>query len=277
MTTSETSCDLMEEPRTSGPEIDAPEADVPATATGGSAPFDEPCADLPLTARIEALLIGCDRPMTEARLAALLGLAGRGTAARVRETIDELNRSYEDAGRAFSVEAVAAGWAIYTRGEYAAVMAGLQHDRQHGRLSPAALETLAIIAYRTKDGGIIRAEIEAIRGVSCGEVLRGLLERRLVKIVGRKEELGRPMLYGVTRQFLEVFGLADLDDLPVIEGMPDAAVRRTPPEAAEAAEPAPETADAAETPPETADAADITPEAAASEDDAGDEDKAGEG
>jgi segregation and condensation protein B len=79
------------------------------------------------------------------------------------------------------------------------------------RLTPAALETLAIVAYRQP---LLRADLEAIRGVACGEVLRGLLDRRLIRIVGRAEELGRPMLYGTTKEFLEVFGLASLKDLP---------------------------------------------------------------
>jgi segregation and condensation protein B len=89
-------------------------------------------------------------------------------------------------------------------------------ERQQARLSQAALETLSIIAYRQP---VMRAEIEAIRGVACGEVLRHLLERRLIKIAGRAEELGRPMLYGTTHEFLKVFGLASLEDLPAVEGM----------------------------------------------------------
>ena len=88
--------------------------------------------------------------------------------------------------------------------------------RQLTKLSPAALETLSIIAYEQP---ILRARIEAIRGVASGEVIRGLMDRHMVKIVGRAEELGRPMLYGTTRAFLEVFGLADLKDLPKLEDL----------------------------------------------------------
>ncbi|MDY7108316.1 MAG: SMC-Scp complex subunit ScpB [Planctomycetota bacterium] len=172
--------------------------------------------DEPLAVRLEALLISSDRPLTEARLGALLGLSGSGVARRVREALEELNGHYEQAGRAFRVEAVAGGWQILTHARFGPLLARLHQDRQQSRLSQAALETLAIVAYRQP---IIRAEIEAIRGVSCGEVLRGLLERRLIKIVGRAEELGRPMLYGTTRRFLKVFGLAGLDDLPEIEGI----------------------------------------------------------
>jgi segregation and condensation protein B len=86
--------------------------------------------------------------------------------------------------------------------------------KKDSRLSQAAMETLAIVAYRQP---ILRADIESIRGVASGEVLRGLLERQLVKIVGRAEVIGRPMLYGTSKRFLEVFGLASLDDLPRVE------------------------------------------------------------
>ncbi len=171
--------------------------------------------DQPLTARIEALLISSDRPLSEARLSALLGLPGKGTAQQVKDAIDELNESYQSTQRAFVIERLAGGWQIMTKSEYGDLLAQLHADRQQSRLSQAALETLSIIAYRQP---VMRAEIEAIRGVGCGEVLRGLLERRLVKITGRAEELGRPMLYGTTQEFLKVFGLAGLDDLPDIEG-----------------------------------------------------------
>ena len=99
----------------------------------------------------------------------------------------------------------------------APVLRNLLAQRQQSRLTPATLETLAIIAYRQP---VMRAEIEAIRGVACGDVLRGLLERRMIRIAGRAEELGRPMLYGTTRDFLKVFGLAGIDDLPEVEGLP---------------------------------------------------------
>lgn len=197
---------------------------------------EEPMADVALPARIEALLISTDRPLTDARLGALLGLSGKGVARRVREALEQLNDQYGQTGRAFRIEAVAGGWQILTQAPFGPLLTRLHQDRQQSRLSQAALETLAIIAYRQP---IIRAEIEAIRGVSCGEVLRGLLERRLVKIVGRAEELGRPMLYGTTREFLKVFGLAGLDDLPEIEGITTEADRAAAPAEAESGEEAP--------------------------------------
>ena len=103
-----------------------------------------------------------------------------------------------------------------TREELAPLVSRLHAERQQQKLSQAALETLSILAYRQP---VMRAEIEVIRGVACGEVLRGLMDRRLVKIVGRAEELGRPMLYGTTKEFLNIFGLANLKDLPDVQGL----------------------------------------------------------
>ena len=190
------------------------EPETTDAATASSSP-DQPCADFPLSARVEALLLSTDRPLGEARMSALLGLPGKGTARQVLDAIDELNRAYDDTGRTFRIERLAGGWQLLTRPEFGDLLAVLHSDRQLARLSQAALETLAIIAYRQP---IMRAEIEAIRGVACGEVLRGLLERRLIKITGRAEELGRPTLYGTTKDFLKTFGLSGLDDLPPLEG-----------------------------------------------------------
>lgn len=176
----------------------------------------EVCADVPLATRVEALLIATDRPLTEARLAEVLGLTGKGSSKAVLAAIEELNTVYDKTGRSFRAERLAGGWQVLTRPDLGAVLHRLHTERQQSRLSQPALETLAIIAYRQP---IMRAEIEAIRGVAAGEVLRGLLERRLVKIVGRAEELGRPMLYGTTKEFLKVFGLASLDDLPQVKGL----------------------------------------------------------
>jgi len=190
-----------------------PVADV---ADDAAASAETPCGSLPLSARVESLLISTDRPLAEGRLAETLGLRGSGVANEVRTAIDELNAAYNESGRAFSVERLAGGWQILTRSEFGPLVSRGQRDRAQSRLSPAAMETLSIISYRQP---ILRAEVEAIRGVACGEVLRGLLERRLVKIVGRAEELGRPMLYGTTKEFLKLFGLSNLDDLPAVEGL----------------------------------------------------------
>jgi segregation and condensation protein B len=176
---------------------------------------EEPCSDQPLAMRIEALLLSSDRPLTEARLAELLGIESKGAAGVIRETTQQLNSEYESTGRSFRAERLAGGWQLLTIQPFGPLLARLHTDRQSSRLSQAALETLSIIAYRQP---IMRAEVEAIRGVASGEVLRGLLERRLIKIAGRAEELGRPMLYGTTQDFLKVFGLASLDDLPAVQG-----------------------------------------------------------
>ena len=105
---------------------------------------------------------------------------------------------------------------MLTRPEYHDVVSRLFKNKSDSKLSQAAMETLAIVAYRQP---ILRADIEAIRGVASGEMLRSLMEKNLVKIVGRAEVLGRPMLYGTTRRFLEVFGLNGLEDLPNVEAL----------------------------------------------------------
>ena len=174
----------------------------------------EVCAELPLPARIEALLLSGNRPSSEARLAELLGLEGKAADESVRTAIDELNRDYESSGRAFRAQRVAGGWQLFTLPAFAPLASRLLQDHRDARLSQPALETLSIIAYRQP---IMRAEIEAIRGVACGEVLRALLERRLIKIAGRAQQPGRPMLYGTTPNFLKVFGLPGLDALPVLD------------------------------------------------------------
>ncbi len=127
-----------------------------------------------------------------------------------------MNESYEATGRVFRIRPVADGWQVLTEPDVAPVLARQLALRQQTRLSQAALETLSIIAYRQP---VLRAEIEAIRGVACGEVLRGLLERRLIRIAGRAEELGRPMLYGTTRDFMRAFGLSSIEDLPAVDGL----------------------------------------------------------
>ncbi len=183
-----------------------------AQAKSTTEPQEIPCADQPLARRIEALLFAADRPLSDGRIIELLGFTGKSKAAsQVRDAIAELNAGYLTAGCAFKIEQVAGGRQVLTLATFAAVVARLRGEKQQTRLTQPAIETLAVVAYRQP---IQRAEIEAIRGVACGEVLRGLLERRLVRIVGRAEELGRPMLYGTTSEFLKVFGLAGLGDLP---------------------------------------------------------------
>ncbi|MFI4891863.1 MAG: SMC-Scp complex subunit ScpB [Phycisphaerales bacterium JB058] len=162
---------------------------------------------------VEAVLLTSDKSIRPAQIAdALTEALGQPVDAdQVREAAKVLNESYETTGRAFTIETVASGLRIMVRAELAPVLASFHGQRASNRLSRAALETLAIVAYRQP---VTRAEIENIRGVACGEVLRSLMDRRLVTIAGRAEELGRPMLYGTTRDFLTQFGLGSIKDLP---------------------------------------------------------------
>lgn len=161
---------------------------------------------------LEAVLFASDRPLPDARLAEVLDLeADSGVSSSIERAVADLNADLERTGRVVRIRRLAGGWRVVVPAAHADAIERLKGQRQQAKLSPAALETLAIVAYRQP---IIRADIESIRGVASGEVLRGLLERRLVRITGRAEELGRPMLYGTTREFLAVFGLASLADLP---------------------------------------------------------------
>lgn len=181
-----------------------PAAPRPA-APPPSAEEAEPAADTPI-GRLEAVLWMAEAPLTDRRLARLAALNSAGEA---RELIDELRRRYAARGAAFDVASVAGGRRLLTRPEYERWL-GAEGAAAAG-LSGAAMETLAVAAYRQP---VLRAEVEAIRGVGCGELLRQLLDADLLRIVGRSEELGRPLLYATTERFLEVFGLGKLDDLP---------------------------------------------------------------
>lgn len=160
---------------------------------------------------LEAILLTSDRAASPKRIAQAIGLDSEEGARRVGEMAGRLNEQYEQTGRAFRIEKTAGGLRLMTLAACADAVAAYHNLGASGRLSRAALETLAIIAYRQP---ITRAQIETIRGVGSGEVLRSLLERRLVAITGRAEEVGRPILYGTSKHFLEQFGLASLKDLP---------------------------------------------------------------
>ncbi|MGB5302126.1 MAG: SMC-Scp complex subunit ScpB [Gemmatimonadota bacterium] len=131
--------------------------------------------------------------------------------------IQALRDAYEESERAFQIYQLGDGYQILTRPEYAPYLERFDSVPRAPHLSPAALETLAIVAYRNPIG---RIEIEEVRGVSASSVLRTLLDWELVEVVGRGEGLGRPLLYGVTRKFLEHFGLKDLTDLPAPDELP---------------------------------------------------------
>ena len=168
----------------------------------------------PKAAKLEAILFLARQPLGSRKLAQLAGLAD-GTKARTLVRV--LNRRYDAEGSAFRVEEVAGGFQLMTRPKLAPWLRRLHPPPGEVRLSAPALETLAVVAYRQP---VLRAEIEAIRGVQCGELLRQLMERDLVRIVGRSEELGRPLLYATSSRFLQVFGLRHLEDLPPCDVMP---------------------------------------------------------
>lgn len=185
-------------------QADDPQAEPSTTA----APPTDPAV---IERQVEAVLMSVERPTTAGGIAEALGLESTKP---VLEAIKRLNEFYDKHERSFRVEQVAGGYQILTLPQHHAVVASLHKTKLDNKLSAAAMETLAIISYKQP---IMRAEIETIRGVSSGEVIRSLMDRHLIKIVGRAEEVGRPMLYGTTKTFLEVFGLSSLKDLPSVQ------------------------------------------------------------
>jgi len=159
---------------------------------------------------VEAVLFASDEPLSEARLANIVETSVK----QARQCIKDLNDKYQANNNAFRIEQIAGGYQMLTLSPYNYWLKKLLRARSDSKLSPAAVETLAIIAYKQP---VMRADIEVVRGVATGEVIRTLCYKGLVKIVGRAEVLGRPMLYGTTKKFLEVFGLNTLKDLPKIE------------------------------------------------------------
>jgi len=173
--------------------------------------------DLSVESVVEAVLFASDEPLTAERLANIV----ESRVKQIRQHIKSLNEKYQANKNTFRIKQVAGGYQMMTLSPYNYWLKKLLRARSDSKLSPAALETLAIIAYKQP---VIRADVEAIRGVAVGEIIRGLMYKGLVKIVGRAEVLGRPMLYGTTKKFLEIFGLNTLKDLPKVEELkkPDA-------------------------------------------------------
>lgn len=185
----------------------------PPDMESAASPGDHAALDGEISPRsvIEALLLATDDPLPAARIAQLLGL---GDASDVKSHIEQLNGHYARTGASFRIEAIAKGFQMLTLPVYNPWIQKLHKARDDSRLSPAALETLAIVAYKQP---ILRADVEAIRGVAVGDMLVRLRDMGLVRIVGRAEEVGRPLLYGTTTRFLDVFGLASLKDLPKVD------------------------------------------------------------
>ncbi len=164
-----------------------------------------------LEAILEALLFVAHEPLSLDRLCALVGDVKN---AEVAQALGRLREALERGGRGLQLIEVAGGYRLATKAEYAPWIRRLEKSKTAPKLSRSALEALAIIAYKQP---IVRAEIEEIRGVETSGVLRTLLERKLVRIVGRKDVPGRPIMYGTTKFFLEHFGLRDLSELPPLK------------------------------------------------------------
>ena len=186
---------------------DLPTHRAPETAAPEAAEPDAALAHV-----VEALLFASDAPVEASRLQEVLGLRA---AAEARELVEALRQRMQAEGRALQVVEVGGGFRLVTRPEVAPWLVKLARSRTRSRLSRPALETLAIVAYRQP---VSRPEVDAVRGVNSEGVLDNLLDRRMVRIAGRKDSPGRPFLYETTRDFLVAFGLRDLADLPKPDG-----------------------------------------------------------
>lgn len=171
----------------------------------------EELPDVTTESIVESILFSTDSPLTAGKIAQLLGV---GDASDVKKHIETLNEKYEQTGSSFRIQSIAKGFQMLTLPIYNNWVQKLHKSRYDTKLSGAALETLAIVAYKQP---ILRANVESIRGVAAGDMLVRLREANLVRIVGRAEEIGRPMLYGTTNRFLEVFGISTLKDLPKLD------------------------------------------------------------
>lgn len=164
---------------------------------------------------IEALIFASDEPINSSDLIkAIKGIDGEEiqiSAEDVANCVDELNQVYDEKNIAFKIMKIAGGYLFATKPEYAKYIGYLSSEKSKRRLSQAALETLAIIAYKQP---ITKPELETIRGVNSDYILNTLLEKNLIAITGRAETIGRPLLYGTTIEFLKYFGLDKLSDLP---------------------------------------------------------------
>ena len=159
---------------------------------------------------IEAILFAADRPISPIQFAGLLEM----DVTTAEDILLQIQREYDETGRSFQVIEIANGFQICTRDEYASWIKKFYTIEVSSRLSVSSLEALAIVAYKQP---VTRAEIEEIRGVNSDSVIRTLLEKNLIRVIGRKEALGRPLVYGTTTDFLIHFGLRDLSELPLIE------------------------------------------------------------
>ncbi len=200
------------------PEESAPNVAEPSVAGAAGAEAAEPLPPARLKRCLEAMLFASGEPISRKRLRRLLPEAN---SQEIEDALLGLERDLIATGRAFALVEEAAGLRFLTRSEFAPFIARLRGEKRPVRLSQAAFETLAVIAYRQP---IRRADLEMIRGVGCGAILKNLMEWNLVRIVGRDESLGRPLLYGTSPTFLEQFGLKDLSALPAPERLQEFAI-----------------------------------------------------
>jgi len=168
----------------------------------------EDLSDEELASEAAALLFASPEPLRISRLTALLG---DPNPRRVREIVEGLAERLRESGLPVVLRSIAGGWRMLTDSSMGEVVGRLQKERKPERISGAALETLAIVAYRQP---VTKAEVEAIRGVQSGPMLRSLVDRRLVRVTGRADVPGSPLLYATTREFLERFGIDRVQDLP---------------------------------------------------------------
>ena len=162
-----------------------------------------------ISAIIEALILTSESPLVLDKVCAVLAGVDK---AEIQEALDKLIAGYEERQSGIVIQEVAGGYQFRTRPDLAVWVKKLKGTKPSS-LSPAALETLAIVAYRQP---IVKAEIEDIRGVDVSAPLKGLMEKKLIRIVGRKDVPGKPIIYGTTKKFLEVFNLRELADLPTM-------------------------------------------------------------
>ena len=166
---------------------------------------------------VEALIFAAQEPLSLAQIKAIYIGESKNDEGRqietetIRQAVADLNKEYEKASKPYRIVSVAGGFQFATLSEYAEWLGRLYHEQGRRKLSQSGLETLAIIAYKQP---ITKSEVEKIRGVNCDYVLRTLLEKELVGVTGRAESVGRPLLYGTTKEFLKHFGLNDITDLP---------------------------------------------------------------
>jgi segregation and condensation protein B len=191
---------------------------APAAPAGGAAPeAAETAAEAekpvppppPGKGAVEALLFAAETPLAAAQIAAFLGKGVKAQDAKA--WLEELQEDYERSGRAFRMEEIGGGFRLMTRPEYFSYVRNLKAHERSSRLTEASLDTLAVIAYRQP---ILKADVNQIRGVESGPILKTLMEKGLIRAVGRAEALGRPILYGTTKAFLDFLGLKSLKDLP---------------------------------------------------------------